>query len=171
MKTRSQGTTLMELMMALTVLGIVMAIAVPSFREITANSRVSAATNDFVTALTIARSEALKRGSITRICSSTDQANCSGSNNWETGWVVFSDLNNNAAVDADELVQVWLPLTAGTTALGTASDLAYSPNGMGLLPGGAFQVDITPPFCSGDKVGRIVVSVVGSPTSSRLACP
>jgi type IV fimbrial biogenesis protein FimT len=51
-----------------------------------------------------ARGEAIKEGQTVVICSSTDGATCSGKTKWNTGWIVFSDINANGAVDAGETV-------------------------------------------------------------------
>ncbi len=80
-KIRQSGFTLIELMMTIVVLAVVLVIGVPSFRTLIINNRVTGEANDFVTALNIARSEAIKR----RVDVTLTAA--SGSN-WEAGWTV-----------------------------------------------------------------------------------
>jgi type IV fimbrial biogenesis protein FimT len=96
---RLSGFTLMELMITLSVLAIIVTIAVPSFTTMVSNNRLTAQHNELVTALTIARSEALKRGTTVTVCASDDEAGCNSSN-WEDGWIVFSDYDADRAVDA-----------------------------------------------------------------------
>lgn len=55
------GFTLIELMMTLVILGVLMSIALPSYRQFQASTQVKNATNDLVSMLTFARSEAIKR--------------------------------------------------------------------------------------------------------------
>ncbi len=172
MKTRSQGMTLLELMAAIAVLGILTAIAVPSFRQFTANSRTTAATNDLVTALNVARSEALRRATNVVVCASSDEASCSGSVNWANGWVAFADPNGNGTVDANEIIQVWRPTGGGLAVTANAASVGYNAMGMGALVGGVpVQFDFIAPGCTGDRAGRTVVLLAGTIRSTRVACP
>ncbi|WP_281420165.1 GspH/FimT family pseudopilin [Georgfuchsia toluolica] len=56
-----RGFTLIELMIAIAVLGIALGIALPSYRDFVAASRVRTATFDLMAMLTLTRSEAIKR--------------------------------------------------------------------------------------------------------------
>ena len=60
MKRRGLGFTLLELMVTIAVLGILLGLTVPTFREFSRNNSVTTAQNDLVTALNVARSEALR---------------------------------------------------------------------------------------------------------------
>ena len=108
MKRAQAGFTLMELMVTLTVVGILAAVGIPSFSSVIRNNRITAHTNELVTALTLARSEAMKRGDVVTTCPSEDGETCAGNNDWSTGWFVFLDTNADGARDADEeQLQVW----------------------------------------------------------------
>ena len=54
----ARGFTLIELMVALLVLGILLGIGVPSFRDAALSSRVTGYANDMVASVQLARSEA-----------------------------------------------------------------------------------------------------------------
>lgn len=58
---RTRGFTLLELIITVTVAGILAAIAVPSFQGIIANARTRSTAESFNQALQLARSEAIKR--------------------------------------------------------------------------------------------------------------
>lgn len=89
MKQRKQaGFTLTELLVAITIAGILMAIAVPSYRDATLSSRLAALSNGLVASARLARSEAFKRNQTVSLCVSTDGANCTGGKLWHTGWIV-----------------------------------------------------------------------------------
>ena len=179
MKIRSRGVTLIELLTALSVLAVLMAIAAPSFRQFTANSRTTAATNQLVTALNIARSEALRRSSDVVVCTSSNQATCSDSDDWADGWIVFADGNRNGTVDADELVQSWAGVSNGFTVSATAvggaavDRLAYNTMGMGVIPAGSTRVRflIVSSACTGNRAGQTEVLTTGMIQSSKVACP
>lgn len=99
-KSRSHGYTLWELMIALTIAGIVLGLAVPSFMEFQRTNTMAAATNDLVTATLFARSEALKRQSLVTLCMSPNPAaevpTCGV--NPEGGFIVFVDENGNGVL-------------------------------------------------------------------------
>ncbi len=94
------GFTLLELIVTITIAGILFGIAVPSFNEAIKNNRNTTLANDFVTSLNIARSEAVKRGQRVSICASADGVTCAAAGTWAQGWIVFNNPNDNAVVDA-----------------------------------------------------------------------
>lgn len=59
---KQTGFTLIELMITLVVLAVVATIATPAIQQIIARSAVTSATNDLVTALQVARSQAIREG-------------------------------------------------------------------------------------------------------------
>lgn len=75
------GFTLIELMITLTILGIMMGLGVPAFRNFIASQKIKAATFDLTTSVLMARSEAVKRN--TDITIAPDTANA-----WTGGWTV-----------------------------------------------------------------------------------
>ena len=105
-----QGFTLIELMVTLTITAVLLGIGVPSFRSMIENNRITAATNDLVNALQLARSEAIKRGIPVVLCASSDQASCSTATPavWINGWVARSQ-----AVATDPPFRVWPTVRAG----------------------------------------------------------
>jgi type IV fimbrial biogenesis protein FimT len=80
-----------------------MAIGIPSYRYVTNANRISAEINGLLGDLQFARSEAIKQGRTVSVCVSTDQTSCSTASpdlNWHKGWIVYSDMNGNGAIDA-----------------------------------------------------------------------
>mgnify|MGYP003500157546 CR=1 FL=1 len=86
-----RGFTLIELMVAIMVLGILLGVAVPSFRDAALSSRLTAYANDLVASAQIARSEAIKRNAPVTLCASEDGAACEEDGGWEVGWVVLTE--------------------------------------------------------------------------------
>jgi type IV fimbrial biogenesis protein FimT len=107
-KMHAEGVTLIELLVTLAVLAAVLAIGIPAFGDFFANNRMSAAVNDMVSALHLARSEAVKRRSTITLCASSDwqsgSPSCTAANGPEQGWIVFADPNANAVRDAGEAI-------------------------------------------------------------------
>lgn len=86
------GFTLIEVMVVLTIVAIMAAIAAPSFTEMLRRNRLSAASSVLHVSLNLARSEAVKRGADARV---TVAANTTAGV-WSNGWTVFSDRTSNA---------------------------------------------------------------------------
>jgi len=94
MKKRA-GFTIIELMVTLVVAAIGLTIAIPGFAHFLRSQRATASANEFLVALTYARSEALKRDAPVAVCASSNAQTatpaCSGKNNWTKGWITFVD--------------------------------------------------------------------------------
>jgi type IV fimbrial biogenesis protein FimT len=69
------GFTLIELMVTIAVAAILIAIAVPSFKNLTVSNALTTAANDMVGALNLARMESIKLNSTTQFCGSTSSTN------------------------------------------------------------------------------------------------
>jgi type IV fimbrial biogenesis protein FimT len=107
---------LIELLVTLSIAGILLTIAVPSFIDFIRNSRMASQANDLVLALTLAKSEAVKRGTLVTVCSRSSDTACAGSTTWDAGWLVFVDGGVAGTVDGTDVVlQVGSPLTGGNT--------------------------------------------------------
>jgi type IV fimbrial biogenesis protein FimT len=91
----NKGFTLVELMTTLTVAMLLLSVGIPSASSLLANNRMTARTNDLVTHLQYARSESIKRQIAVTVCASEDGEVCAGSDDWGTGWIVFTDETGN----------------------------------------------------------------------------
>lgn len=106
------GFTLIEMMVAVAIVAILLAMAAPSFTSTIARGRVTSATNDMVSALSNARTEAIRRGKRVTLCRSSNGTSCTttAGTGWEVGWIMFEDTtratgnNDNAAVDGGETI-------------------------------------------------------------------
>jgi len=97
-KSHEHGFTLIELITTMFVALILVGIGIPGFNTAIKNSRLAKSSNELVTSLHRARSEALKRGHEIRLCAG--DGNCN-SVNWEEGWIVFVDKNKDGLLDTD----------------------------------------------------------------------
>ncbi len=88
---------MIELVITMAIVGILITVGVPNLKSFLQGNRLIAATNELVSALHIARSEAIKLNSRVSICPSTDDSTCTGGNSWANGWVVFVDADSNLA--------------------------------------------------------------------------
>jgi len=76
----------MELMVTISIAGIVLGLAIPSFTSIISSNRLTTYANELVAALNFARSEAIKRGVQVIVM----RKGTIGSE-WKSGWDVFVD--------------------------------------------------------------------------------
>jgi type IV fimbrial biogenesis protein FimT len=84
-----RGFTLVELMVTVALVALLMAIGVPTFRDVSLGSRLTAAANNVLASVQLARSEAIKRNLSVTLCASADGATCAGGGGWEQGWIVL----------------------------------------------------------------------------------
>jgi type IV fimbrial biogenesis protein FimT len=121
----TRGFTLIELMIAIAVFAILLAIAVPSFRDASLAARLGSIANNMVASVQLARSEAIKRNAVVRLCASSNGTSCVSSTNWQQGWIVLDQANNN-------VLQVQQALPAGwKVTQSAASNLDFQGIGVG----------------------------------------
>jgi type IV fimbrial biogenesis protein FimT len=80
---------LIEVLIGLALAGVLAVIAAPNWRGFLAASELRQRSESLMRALSVARSEAIKRGGRVDVCPSADQMRCEPSGTWETGWLTF----------------------------------------------------------------------------------
>lgn len=133
MNHKLHGFTLVELMVTLSLIGILVSVGVPSFHGLMERNRLTTSINQFVSSLTLARSEAIKRKQSIAICASEDGATCLDGKNYEDGWIVYAENgapDNVRDVNNEELLWVQESLSTGfTLSANINSPLGYSSSG------------------------------------------
>lgn len=166
---RQAGFTLTELIVTVAVAAILLTVGIPSFQDMFRRNRAAAHTNEVISALNLARSEAAKRGVRVSLCPSTDQATCSGGTNWNSGWIVFTDTStNDSTVTVGTVLRVGEALTGAPTLTGPTS-VRYQFTGNTLPAGTSVQFDYTLDTIT----QRVCISPVGRPSVEKVAtsCP
>ena len=97
---REGGLTLVEILIILVVVSILLTVAVPPMQNFITRNRMSTEVNTFIASLYLARSEAVKRLHNVKICPTIDYISCTGDAEWEPGWMVFLDVDDDGSVDA-----------------------------------------------------------------------
>jgi type IV fimbrial biogenesis protein FimT len=120
-----QGFTLIELMITISIATILMMIAVPAYENASLNSKLASQANSLIAGAQLARSEAIKRNAVVRLCPSDGNAeapDCSGSANWSKGWLVV--LTDDTPIHPGEGIATGFVLT------GPEDGIAFSGTGM-----------------------------------------
>lgn len=129
---RTNGFTLIELMMTLAVFAILIAAAAPAFGNLIQRTGAQASRSSLTTALNTARIFAVSKTANVVVCPSADQQHCGHTTEWQDGWLVFIDDDRNGERDDSErLVDVAQAQPSGVAILSTAgrTRVNYRPDG------------------------------------------
>ncbi len=136
---QQQGFTLIELMFAAVIAGIVLAIAIPSMNQFVQNERLTSYTNTLITDLMLARAEAVKQNRPTIVCVSSNQTSCTAGE-LKDGWIVGVDTDNDGTLtNADQLLKVQQAIEGdinSTSTIGTVVQFdsrGFTPNTIGTI--------------------------------------
>ncbi len=179
---KSVGFTIVEVLITVTIAGILAAIAAPSFAWLIRDSRFTTEANNMVAAFNMARSEAAKRGAVARIDSITVDSDL-----WGNGWTLWVDSDGDAAragsgtataADDLETMRVGDPLKSPLT-LSANDVVSIRYQGTGIADGrddaGApVLAPYTFDLCNGEAgvTGRrITIINTGHVSVANLTCP
>lgn len=153
-RTLIKGFTMIELMVAVGIMAILVAIAAPSFTDILASMRMRATAYDLVGDLVLARSEALKRG--------TDVTITPAATGWTGGWTVTSAVAGADPVSKRNAVGSGVVFTSST------NTVVFDKNGRN-----AGAVNVTRFSLAQGSTNKRCISLdpSGRPKSSNTACP
>ena len=159
----SAGFTLQEMLVVMAIMGIVAAMAAPSFRDFAIQRSIAAQITDLTSALRLARSEALKRGREVSLCptrnasAANGKPMCVNSTDWKTGYLVFI----GSIYANDQYIRVQQPYSnGGSIQADDVGGIRFRPNGV-LKVGGARTFTFKPPLPTSDRSKKVCVSSTG----------
>jgi type IV fimbrial biogenesis protein FimT len=105
MKTQ-QAFTLIEILVTLAVVAILAVVALPNMQYMLINNRMTTKTNDFISAINYARTEAITN---TNRNLQIQPSNYPDNLDWSQGWQIVDDSSNNGwqTVDDDEILKIF----------------------------------------------------------------
>lgn len=132
---QEKGSSLLEMIITLSIVMLLATASVSSFTATTQQYRVDLACRDFIQALALARSEAIKRNVRVTVRSNTDH--------WEDGWTIFADANGNSVHESEEAIlhlesskKQWIIMSGNNT---VKSFVSYVPAGNTAQTNNAWQ--------------------------------
>ena len=138
----SAGFTLIELMIVVAIVAVLLLVVAPDFGRFVADSRVTTTKDKLMAAISLARTEAIKRGEPVVVCRANVAGNDCANNgtDWSDGWLVFADLDDDGNLDGgiagNEIVRVQTDIDDLVTVNYSLNNpIIY--NGRGILETGA----------------------------------
>ena len=139
----ARGFTLLELMVTVAIIAILAMLAAPSFNDAILSNKLASFSNNFVASATLARGEAIKRNATVTLCVVATEISktCTTSGDWEQGWIVFNDIDDDGILDEpppgpvvppiETLIHRQQPLSTGYKLAGAVKRIDFQSVGAG----------------------------------------
>ncbi|MGN5139284.1 GspH/FimT family pseudopilin [Aeromonas sp. 164P] len=162
------GFTLIELMVTIALTALLLTVGIPSFNSLLGSMNMVSQSNEFVQALQLARTEAVRRNQTVRLSALPTNVN---STRWEAGWQVWVDANANDQPEEQELIRVFSANDKLKMTSQQAGMLMFAGNGAFAgrdTQSREFNLQTVP--CNGAMARKITVSAMGQPSVQEVPC-
>lgn len=158
-RSSASGFTLVEILIVLTIAGILAAMAVPSFRSMMESQRVNNASFELFAALSLARSEAIKRNGYIIVTG-------------EPSWSALSSIEVAVSGVSDPIASKAAPKgVAIRPSTAAAAGITYERTGRTSAAGNSFEIDVAGAGSPTAKALCVTVELSGMPRTRKGACP
>lgn len=152
-----QGFSLVEMMVTISILGILSAIAIPSFSEIILSTKLRSYANSLVGNAFLARGEAIKHNTPVTLCVSVNGTSCA-TGGWEQGWIVLS---GTTVVQRQQAAALGYKITESAG----LNSVTFQPTGIGATQATLTICRATPK--AGNQERIVAISATGRPSVSK----
>lgn len=172
------GFSVIELMITVAIAAVLLALAVPNFRDALSRTRVAGTADELQSALSLARAEALKLKSPVTLCARATDSTCATGTSWANGFLLFQDPNGNGIPESTERMLRTRTFDLPDVQV-TATAASLSLLGNGRIAGGiARTFEVLGPNCTaGAGTGadsgqrrQLTVAASGRVSGRRMAC-
>ncbi len=157
---KKSGFTVIEMLVTLSILAILLAIGVPSFKEFMSSGNMVSNANGMIGAFNYARMEAIKRGSTVNV------GQVGG--DWTSGIVVWVDSDGDATRDTGEELRLWSDFDSNSTVSSVNANSVFSFSAIGVVDN-----DDQLTICD-DRIGeegmRVSILASGAVIAERVNC-
>ncbi|WP_303638583.1 MULTISPECIES: GspH/FimT family pseudopilin [Stenotrophomonas] len=166
---RSNGFTLVELMVTIAVVAILSTLAYPSFQSTIRSNRVTTINNEIIGLVNLARSEAVRSNRGGGICGSSDGSTCDGT--WSGGMLAFADADRDGQLSSGETVLRYVGGNPKLQISGPSAEIAFDGRGRRVAVADQ-QIELQPDTCSKGAMNRrtLTVNASGQIRSIKEAC-
>ncbi len=168
MMKKQMGFTLIELMITVTIAGVILTLALPAFNQFLQNNRTTSQVNDFIAVMSLARSEAIGRNRQVQIIANGGV--------WTDGWIIMADVDRNESFgDADDqLIQSYEAMDRATLT-SAVTEITFRSNGLIIPedpdnPNDPVLMNLVAANCEGENDRLIEISMTGKVNITRNTC-
>jgi type IV fimbrial biogenesis protein FimT len=169
------GRTLVDLLVALAIAAALVSLALPTYHGWIARQQQWNAAAGLISGLSLARSEAMKRGMRVDLCPSSDGIACVTTGQWERGWIMFPDPDRSGdRTGSEPLIRASSAEAPGVTIRGNrpvANYVSYTDVGHARLVSGALQMGTFDVCRTGQMMLQVVLANGGRVRLQQTAVP
>jgi type IV fimbrial biogenesis protein FimT len=122
----SGGFTMIEMMIVLVIVAVVLVLVPPGMAQLSLSTNLKSYSNEMLSSVYLARSEAIKRNAPATLCVSSDGATCAGAGDWEQGWIVVAA--DGTVIKTQQAIMAGYRMTGDASAPGSHT-MVFQPSG------------------------------------------
>jgi len=158
----ASGFTFIELIVLVAIIAIIATVGIPSFNNLLRDTSIRADANTLVSSINLARSEAIRRGSLVWM-------NPSSNDDWQAGWDVrVDDGDQTLDTSKDTLLRHFSAIDS--LVISSPTRLGIAANGSLSVPTNNVEFHLKPDGCQQDEQRRLRIEMSGRASLSRMSC-